>query len=407
MALLLFVRVLLQDAFSVVDRVASWARFFGAVILAAGHTMLLQYPQYFGNEYMLPSLIISWTLVLPELWAYGTRNGYAKMEDTFLKPYVAKWKRKYVAGVSYLEVSPGQPSQPSVNVVLLPGFAHGKGFLMPIAQKLAEEVNARVFALDPPGSGMSYPEFTTFRTVAQCESWMSSRLERWRKAAGLYSVIVIGHSMGGYFASIWALKHPSVVKQVILISPAGVPEEPVFTGALGIYALIFKLIGWVNLTPQTVLRLFGPFAEWMCYKQYVYRRYEKRGLDISDKWKLQEYAKYLAHYNAQPRSYENALHTVLGPGLSSRAPLYSRLLGGTVKCVDFIYGEWDWMCPDVGVALSMSLNQTSKVISNLRMIEEARHQIPIENPEKLSHAVCELIKLRRTKAAFDERTNEL
>jgi len=404
--ILLCVRAVLQVAFSIVDRVGSWARFFGAVILALVHTILLRYLLHLCDGYLLPSLIISWMLVVPELWAYGTRNGYRKIEDAFLSRYSAKWKRKYARGVSYLEVSPGDPLKPSVDIVLLPGYGHGKGFMMPVAERLADEVNARVFALDPPGSGMSYPEFTMFRTIAQCESWMTSRLERWRKAVGLNSLILGGHSMGGYFGSVWALRHPQIVKQVILISPAGVPEEPLFTARSLGFSIFYKFALLTNLTPQTILRLCGPFAEMVCYKGYVHRRYAKRQIDISSNWDLWEYAKYLAHYNTKPKSYENVLHKVFYKGLLANDPLYHRLLEGNVKCVDFIYGEKDWMAPDVGVALSMCLSQTSKS-STLKMIEDAYHQLPIEKPEQLSIAICELCKLRHTQACSDVGGNDL
>jgi len=344
--------------------------------------------------------------VVPELWAYGTRNGYTKMEDAFLLRYSAKWKRKYTEDVSYLEVSPGNSLKPSVDIVMLPGFFHGKGFMMPVAVRLADELNARVFALDPPGSGMSYPEFTMFRTIAHCESWMTSRLERWRKAVGLDSLILVGHSMGGYFGCVWALRHPQIVKQVVLISPAGVPEEPLWTDTSLVFSIFSKFVLLTKLTPQTIVRLCGPFAEMFCYNLYVYRRYVHREIDISKNWDLHEYAKYLAYYNTKPRSYENVLHRVFYLGLAANDPLYHRLLGGDVKCVDFIYGEKDWMAPDVGVTLSMSLRQTSKN-STLKLIEGARHQMPVENPEQLSTAVCELCKKRLTKAYSDVGGNEL
>jgi len=404
--ILLCVRVVLQDAFSIVDRVGSWARFFGAVILASVHTIPLVY-LHTDDGYLLLSLIISWMLVVPELWVYGTRNGYTKMEDAFLLRWSVKYERKFATGVSYLEVSPGDPVKPSVDIVLLPGYAHGKGFMMPIAERLADELNARVFALDPPGSGMGYPGFTMFRTIAQCETWMNSRLERWRKAVGLDSLIVVGHSMGGYFGSVWALRHPQIVKQVILISPAGVPEDALFAEtSLGFY-IFSKFVLLTNITPQTFIRLCGPFAEMVCYWGYVHRRYVRRQIDISRNWDLHAYANYLAYYNSRPRSYENVLHRVFYLGLAANDPLYHRLLGGDVKNVDFIYGEKDWMAPDVGEALSKCINRRGSKNSSLKMIKDAQHQMPVETPTRLSIAVCELCRINLTEAHSDVGGNEL
>ena len=43
---------------------------------------------------------------------------------------------------------------------------------------------------------------------------------------GLKKITLVGHSLGGYLSTCYALKYPEKVKQLILVSPVGFPEIP-------------------------------------------------------------------------------------------------------------------------------------------------------------------------------------
>ena len=51
-------------------------------------------------------------------------------------------------------------------------------------------------------------------------------LERFRTEHGLKSFILAGHSLGGFLSANYALKYPSVVRGLVLISPVGIPPKP-------------------------------------------------------------------------------------------------------------------------------------------------------------------------------------
>jgi len=121
--------------------------------------------------------------------------------------------------------------------VVLHGYGAGLGFFFqnfpPLAQ-WAGRRNTSVFALDWLGMGRSARIPFTVKAkrediqgrVAEAESFFIDSLEEWREKMGLNRMTLIGHSLGAYFSVAYALKYPTRVNKLILLSPAGVPHGP-------------------------------------------------------------------------------------------------------------------------------------------------------------------------------------
>jgi len=62
--------------------------------------------------------------------------------------------------------------------------------------------------------------------VHEAESFFVESLEEWRERAGLEKMTLIGHSLGAYFSTVYALRYPERVHKLLLLSPAGVPQDP-------------------------------------------------------------------------------------------------------------------------------------------------------------------------------------
>lgn len=62
--------------------------------------------------------------------------------------------------------------------------------------------------------------------VQEAENFFVDSLEEWRQKMKLEKMTLIGHSLGAYFSVVYALKYPTRVRKLILISPAGVPRDP-------------------------------------------------------------------------------------------------------------------------------------------------------------------------------------
>lgn len=120
-------------------------------------------------------------------------------------------------------------------VVLLHGYGAGTAFFYQNLPSLAGHPNSRLYALDWLGMGRSsrVPFNITSKQaknvetrVETSESFFVQSLEDWRKAMGVRKMTLIGHSLGGYLSIAYSLKYPQHVSRLVLVSPAGIPDNP-------------------------------------------------------------------------------------------------------------------------------------------------------------------------------------
>ncbi|BDA40726.1 probable (Lyso)-N-acylphosphatidylethanolamine lipase at C-terminar half [Coccomyxa sp. Obi] len=156
-------------------------------------------------------------------------------------------------------------------------------------------------------------------------------LAKWREAMGMEKVILVGHSLGGYLAASYALQHPEHVQHLVLVGPAGVPQDNVesrprpqvnrwsMRGQL--YHLSHTL--WeAGATPGTLIRGLGPWGPSLIQK-YARNRF-REGMGLSDK-EVAAFEEYFYHIMAARGSGEHALRHLLAPFTRARHPLEGRL----------------------------------------------------------------------------------
>ena len=66
----------------------------------------------------------------------------------------------------------------------------------------------------------------TSERVKQAESFFLDSLEEWRDEMGINKMTLVGHSLGAYLVTAYALKYPQHVSRLVLLSPAGVNAAP-------------------------------------------------------------------------------------------------------------------------------------------------------------------------------------
>ncbi|XP_016150318.1 1-acylglycerol-3-phosphate O-acyltransferase ABHD5 [Sinocyclocheilus grahami] len=175
--------------------------------------------------------ISSW---LPS-WCPTSLSHLIKAEDRILKPIKVKFTQGYVPisngnyiwtlGFNERESSPDLSASGvqhhQVPLVLLHGFGGGVGLWVKNLPALAQEGRA-FFALVMLGFGRS--SRPTFGRDA--EEQFVQALEDWRKAEGLEHMILLGHDLGGYVSTTYALKYPHRLKHLVLVEPWGFAARP-------------------------------------------------------------------------------------------------------------------------------------------------------------------------------------
>jgi cardiolipin-specific phospholipase len=143
--------------------------------------------------------------------------------------------KRFLNELAITATTPAADAPPTA--VLLHGYGAGLGFFFQNFPALGAWVGRRggaLYALDWLGMGRSArvpfaitaPRGDTPARVAQAEAFFVDALEEWRATRGIARMQLYGHSLGGYLATAYALRHPDRVARLVLISPAGIPRDP-------------------------------------------------------------------------------------------------------------------------------------------------------------------------------------
>ncbi|XP_067281455.1 1-acylglycerol-3-phosphate O-acyltransferase ABHD5-like isoform X3 [Pseudorasbora parva] len=212
--------------------------------------------------------ISSW---LPS-WCPTSFSQLIKSEDRILKPIKVRFTQGHVpiSNGNYIwtlgfnetesayDISASGVQHLQVPLVLLHGFGGGVGLWVKNLSAFAGE-GRPVYALDMLGFGRSSrPTFG--RDAMDAEEQFVQSLEDWRKAEGLEHMILLGHDLGGYVSTAYALKYPQRLKHLVLVEPWGFAARPhVQEHWVPIW---IKAIGAVMnpFNPLGPLRLAGPLV---------------------------------------------------------------------------------------------------------------------------------------------------
>ncbi|XP_051729773.1 1-acylglycerol-3-phosphate O-acyltransferase ABHD5 [Ctenopharyngodon idella] len=335
--------------------------------------------------------ISSW---LPS-WCPTSLSHLIKSEDRILKPIKVKFTQGHVPisngnyiwtlGFNEVECSSDLSTtgvqQLKVPLVLLHGFGGGVGLWVKNLSAFAGE-GRPVYALDMLGFGRSSrPTFG--RDAKDAEEQFVQSLEDWRKAEGLEHMILLGHDLGGYVSTAYALKYPHRLKHLVLVEPWGFAARPnvqerwvpIWIKAFGAAMNPFNPLG--------PLRLAGPLGPLLL--QVLRSDFKQKYASV---FADDTVADYIYHVNAQTASGETAFKNMTIPYGWPQHPMMEQVEKISPSLpMTFIYGSRSSIEGQSGKAIQeMRPNSQTKII----VIQGAGHYVFADQSEDFNQAVLKI-----------------
>lgn len=361
--------------------------------------------------------------------------------------------------INTLEISRPDLENSKEAVVVLHGYAAAFGFFFRNWDSIANSAAStgrRTFFLDWLGMGVSSrpsPSLLASPTgapvearVARAEHFFLSSLESWRESVGLERLVLVGHSLGGYLASAYALRYPDRVSSLILVSPAGIPHGPDTpptglgprgqTGPGGkewkdgkpvetsssrasldaaadaaememhdprsdaemaraqqhqaslVRRSLTKafLWGWEKgLSPFSILRGLGPWGPLLVGK------YSSRRFASQDPADIRDLHSYIYATSILKGSGEFCISHILAPGAYARMPIVDRIHKLRMP-VTFLYGDGDWMDVEGGRMSQRILAKEGNTDVKTYVVPNAGHHLYLDNPSFTNRVLDQRIK---------------
>lgn len=200
---------------------------------------------------------------------------------------------------------------------------------------------------------------------------------------GIDRMILLGHSLGGYLATSYALSYAQHVKHLILVDPWGFPKCPSDGEQRRDIPRWVRVVRSVisPFNPFSGLRLAGPWGP------SLIARFRPDLLEnYSDSCDYQLVADYIYHCNAQTPSGEVAFKT-LNEGFGwAKRPMLERI--GDVDSsisMTFIHGSHSWIDNRIGYEVKYIRGDS---FVDVQIVRQAGHHIYADRPQLFNNIVC-------------------
>ncbi|KAK3584560.1 hypothetical protein CHS0354_030566 [Potamilus streckersoni] len=274
-------------------------------------------------------------------WVSSSVTHLAKVERRIMQSLKSKLVSQFVflpESQNRLWTVSANPGKGKTPLVMIHGMAGGVGLW---AQNIDSLSTKRpLHAFDLLGFGRSSrPKFSKKAELAEME--FVDSVEEWRKEMQLDKMVLLGHSLGAFIASSYALKYPERIKHLILVDPWGFEEKPPDNESIPRWArVIVTLVRPFN--PLAIIRAAGPWGPGLV-KKFRPDLKEK----FSDLFDDDTIFEYIYHCNAQKPSGEIAFKALSMSFGWAKHPMIKRV-GQIQKSIPmtFIHGSESWISPD-------------------------------------------------------------
>lgn len=293
-------------------------------------------------------------------------------------------------------------SQQQYPLVIVHGYMNGALYFYRNLAGLANYFDT-VVSVDLLGWGLSSrPSFDRLidNSVETAENFFVESLESWRSTNNIEKMNLAGHSMGGYLSVAYCEKYPERVDQLLLLSPAGVPDDSqesinarrarfLTSTPRKIAYKLFTSLWESGYTPGSLMRTIPESQGRRLVEGYVHNRLPA----IRDPEEKAILAEYMYTGSILPGSGEYGLSRLLLPGAIAKNPTLYRIPKLKVQKVSFLYGMLDWMDVNGGLGVQAickeeRLKGNSNVPDiNVYQVPNAGHLLMLENPSAFNTAL--------------------
>jgi len=211
-------------------------------------------------------------------------------------------------------------------------------------------------------------------------------LEAWREAMGIEQFDLVAHSIGGYLATQYAMRHPSRVRRLVLVSPVGWADKPQGELAKGRAGGLFGFLWDTGLGNFGFLRILGRGASGLAKRAIVGR------FGIRNEEEMALVSNYFwSQLTAQPISAEVAVNYLLEPyfapapfGFYAKRPVCKepRERLADLPPTVLLYGSHDLhYIPTMPQAVKAVAATSANPVS-MHYVRHSDHHLYIDNPEE-------------------------
>lgn len=351
-----------------------------------------------------------------------------------------------------------EDAETTKNLVMIHGYASASGlFYKNFDNLICNQKDARIFALDLPGFGLSskshldcsrylpgtkeFPikfdkshldhakhvhkslklpssfEISTkdllnynidnqLKLITKVEDYYIDSLELWRIENKLENFTLFGHSLGGYLSILYALKYPTRVSKLVIVSPGGVERGPFaitnpilknidpneqriiakpsiscesydFLGRYPIMSEFFRKLWIWQISPFHFLRLAGPYSYKLVYTD-LFKKLSRNLSNFDSTEDLKLVIDYLYNSIMLKSNLEHLIMKIFASNVTGKYPMFDRIQNLKTQKNLWLFGEFDFMYNSIG-SLSSAKMQSHGINSDFKIISKSGHNLYFDN----------------------------
>mmetsp|Transcript_26936 Transcript_26936/g.33046 ORF Transcript_26936/g.33046 Transcript_26936/m.33046 type:complete len:269 (+) Transcript_26936:2-808(+) len=236
----------------------------------------------------------------------------------------------------------------------------------------------------------------------QATRFFTDPLHTFLETHEIRNATLVGHSLGGYLAARYALRHPERISRLVLASPVGFPAKPIDAlppSQLSPGMRLFDALWSANITPQQLVRMMGGSRGRKSVSRTLRKQIPHLASASSDLL-----ADYLYHITVAHPSGEFAMNSLLegaaspeSVGVFAREPLEDRMVNAFDPSIrlKILFGDRDWMrtsANEGSAARVVSEIQARNTASSasIHLVPNAGHHLYLNNaPDFVSHILSD------------------